>query len=377
MDGSSTVTSRSCTRRATSAISSAAEVRAVELQALPQPLRLHLDVDHAGAARPAAARARPARRPASGCRRSAARRRGQLVVDQDPAVVDDHHPPAEPLDVGQVVGGEQQRHVAARVHRGQERAQPLLAGQVEPDRRLVEHQQLGGVQQRGGDLAAHPLAQRQLPHRGVQEAGQVEQLARTRRAAPRSARPAPGGWRRAGRSSAVSGRSHHSWLRCPNTTPIRRASSRRRRTGSSPHTVARPAVGTSTPVSILIAVDLPAPFGPSRPTASPRRDLQRHVAQRGDPAPAQPGADQEVAAQPVGRDDHRSPFPGSAGRPCRHTSAAAAAPRPPRPAGRSTAAPPAARADRAGRAARAPGSRPRTRRAPRSTSAGAATARRS
>ena len=50
---------------------------------------------------------------------------------------------------------------------------------------------------------------------------------------------------------------------------MRRASARRSRTGSSPHTRARPAVGTSTPVSILIVVDLPAPFGPRKPTASP------------------------------------------------------------------------------------------------------------
>ena len=68
---------------------------------------------------------------------------------------------------------------------------------------------------------------------------------------------------------SCSGRSHQSWLRCPNTTPMRRASARRSRTGSSPHTRARPAVGTSTPVSILIVVDLPAPFGPRKPTASP------------------------------------------------------------------------------------------------------------
>ena len=64
------------------------------------------------------------------------------------------------------------------------------------------------------------------------------------------------------RNDSASGRSHHSWLRWPNTTPIRRASSRRCRTGSSPQTRTRPEVGTRIPVSILMVVDLPAPFAP-------------------------------------------------------------------------------------------------------------------
>ena len=51
-------------------------------------------------------------------------------------------------------------------------------------------------------------------------------------------------------------------VRWPKTTPMRRVSSTRLRDGSIPATEMRPAVGTSTPVSILIVVDLPAPFGP-------------------------------------------------------------------------------------------------------------------
>ena len=59
-----------------------------------------------------------------------------------------------------------------------------------------------------------------------------------------------------------SGRSHHSWLRWPKTTPIRRARSRRRRTGSRPQVRTEPEVGTRMPVSILMVVDFPAPLAP-------------------------------------------------------------------------------------------------------------------
>ena len=59
-----------------------------------------------------------------------------------------------------------------------------------------------------------------------------------------------------------SGRSHHSCDRWPNTTPIRRARSRRFFSGSSPQVRTRPEVGTRIPQSILIVVDLPAPLAP-------------------------------------------------------------------------------------------------------------------
>jgi len=58
------------------------------------------------------------------------------------------------------------------------------------------------------------------------------------------------------------GRSHQSWLRCPKTTPILRAFRSRLSHGTRPATVALPLVGTRMPVSILIVVDFPAPFGP-------------------------------------------------------------------------------------------------------------------
>ncbi len=61
---------------------------------------------------------------------------------------------------------------------------------------------------------------------------------------------------------SMRGRSHHRVVRCPNTTPIRRASRVRSREGSMPATRSRPPLGVRIPVSILMVVDFPAPFGP-------------------------------------------------------------------------------------------------------------------
>src|SRR5579884_739598 len=53
------------------------------------------------------------------------------------------------------------------------------------------------------------------------------------------------------------------------TQPIARRTAAGSRTTSWPATVATPAVGAESVVSILTTVDLPAPFGPSRPKTEP------------------------------------------------------------------------------------------------------------
>ena len=99
------------------------------------------------------------------------------MVDHEQAV-------AEPLDVAQVVCREQHRDAVLAVDLDEEVTHPLLRDDVEADRRLVEKEQLGLVEHRGGQLAAYPLAQRQLPHRRVQERIEVEHLPETRKALP-------------------------------------------------------------------------------------------------------------------------------------------------------------------------------------------------
>ena len=52
----------------------------------------------------------------------------------------------------------------------------MLSDHVQADRRFVQEQHLGRVQQRGGQFHLHPLAQRQLAHRLLQQMADVQQL---------------------------------------------------------------------------------------------------------------------------------------------------------------------------------------------------------
>ena len=68
---------------------------------------------------------------------------------------------------------------------------------------------------------------------------------------------------------SITGRSHHSCVRCPNTTPISRTCSMRFFHGVLPSISHFPESGTSIPEMTLTVVDFPAPFGPMYPTSSP------------------------------------------------------------------------------------------------------------
>ena len=94
----------------------------------------------------------------------------------------------------------------------EERPDRLLRHDVEADGGLVEEQHRRVVQQRGGQLAAHALAERQLAHRRGQERSPMSSsstIAVERRRVV--GRPAPGTRGAAGRTSRAEGRSHHSW----------------------------------------------------------------------------------------------------------------------------------------------------------------------
>ncbi|MNG10389.1 hypothetical protein D3C84_938530 [compost metagenome] len=51
-----------------------------------------------------------------------------------------------------------------------------LGDDVQTDRRLVEEQNVRVVQQRGGQIGSHSLAQRQLAHRRIHELAKLQQL---------------------------------------------------------------------------------------------------------------------------------------------------------------------------------------------------------
>ncbi len=102
------------------------------------------------------------------------------AVPDQLAVVDHEQPVAEPLDVAEVVRGQEHRDALVAVDLDEEVADALLGDDVEPDRRLVEEEQLRAVEHRGGQLAADPLAERQLAHRRLQERVEVEHLPKPR-----------------------------------------------------------------------------------------------------------------------------------------------------------------------------------------------------
>ena len=106
--------------------------------------------------------------PARSCRPG-----GLAVVDQA-AVVDQRDPLGELGDLGHVVRGEQ-HGAAAAVHLvAEELADLLLDHDVHADRRLVEEDDRRVVQQRGGQVAADPLAERELPGPGLPELLELE-----------------------------------------------------------------------------------------------------------------------------------------------------------------------------------------------------------
>lgn len=142
----------------------------------------------------------------------------------------------------------------------QELAEALLGQQVEPDGRLVEEEDGGLVEHARHQLAAHPLAEREVADRDVEQLGGIEQLDQlaSRRVAcrRRSRRWIAASMRRDWRGVS----SNHSCERWPKRVPIRVVRRRRSRYGTRPRTRALPAEGWS--VMILIDFDFPARLGP-------------------------------------------------------------------------------------------------------------------
>ncbi len=73
------------------------------------------------------------------------------------------------------MGGQEDRGAAQPVLLQNELPDLELRHRVQADGGLVQKQDFGSVEQGGGDLAPHPLAQGQHPGRGLQEVTQVQQ----------------------------------------------------------------------------------------------------------------------------------------------------------------------------------------------------------
>ena len=144
---------------------------------------------------------------------------------------------------------------------------------VQAGGRLVQEDQRRPVQQAERDLEPPPLPAGQRLDQPLLQPGQLELAGQQlpRAAAPRARRSGtarPG--RAVPRAPGSSGRCRPSSGRWP---AARSRSSRAPRAGSrsrsAPATVAVPAVGRSSVVSMRSVVVLPAPFGPRKPTISP------------------------------------------------------------------------------------------------------------
>ena len=90
--------------------------------------------------------------------------RAQLVhraAGDQAASVDDRHRFADVLDELELMRGEQHRHAARRLL-AQHACQQIADDRIEPGERLVEHEQVRPVHERGGELHALLIALRQL-----------------------------------------------------------------------------------------------------------------------------------------------------------------------------------------------------------------------
>ena len=182
----------------------------------------------------------------------------------EPAVLDDRHVLAQPLDELELVRGEDDGHAGVRAL-AQHAAHHVDAGRVEAGERLVEHEHLRVVDERDAELDALLVAERERldavagalarPSRSIQRSAA--------RAAPAAGEPV--------QAREVHELVAHAHLRVQAALlrHVAEARARARRRSARPFQRTRPASGASTPSTIRIAVVLPAPLGPTKPSIRP------------------------------------------------------------------------------------------------------------
>ena len=100
----------------------------------------------------------------------------QRSVIDERAFVEHQHPLAELLNVCEVVGGQDDRGLMLPADGANELANGVLALDVKTDRRLVQVDDAGTVQEGRRQLAAHALAEAQGPHRLAHELVQPKKV---------------------------------------------------------------------------------------------------------------------------------------------------------------------------------------------------------
>ena len=96
----------------------------------------------------------------------------QTSIERNLAVIDHHDPAGQLLQLGHVVAGHHHGHALLAVQVLDEAEDRALCQHVQPERRLVQKQDLRLVQQRQPQLGAHLLAQAQLARQAVEELAQ-------------------------------------------------------------------------------------------------------------------------------------------------------------------------------------------------------------
>ena len=218
-------------------------------------------------------------------------------------VVDDPDPVAQALGLLHVVGRVEDRHALAR--RGARRLEDRVAAlRVDADRRLVEDQQPGPVEQRRSPMFSRRFMPPRVGLRAILRPGPSGPTrSRTSSTRPRGAAP-PSPYSRpknARFSRAGQVRVEGELLRHVADAPPwpRRAPT----SSGRPSTVTCRASGVSSPQTIEIVVVLPAPFGPSRPYVSPSRISKETpwTASRSPIPLAQVDGREDHGAHPAGR----------------------------------------------------------------------------
>ena len=167
------------------------------------------------------------------------------------------------LDVAQDVAREEDRLAALLLE--DEVAHLFAPDRIEPAHRLVEDEELRIVHERGGEAGALEHALREAAHRAIDRVGDPDALER-RLDPAREVRPA---------KAVEAPAERHELARREVRVDVRVL----RQEADAAHRLGRgdrlaeerraPAVGAMSPVSILIVVVLPAPFGPRKPKISP------------------------------------------------------------------------------------------------------------
>ena len=241
-----------------------AEAFATVIVARPSPCWTRRTKGSARSGRLVESRGRGPREVAAGRCLSASRR---TLLD-DATLVDDGDAVAHPLGLFHVVRGQDDgRALAARPS---PRCTPddLAALRIEPERRLVEEQHPGLVQQAAHQLEAPLHPARVRPHERVGARGEVDQLEQLVDA-PLALRARHAVELRAQLEVLAAGEDGVEGRLLEDDADRSGAPCRARRVTEWPSTSAVPDVGLTMVVSMPTVVVLPAPFGPSRPKISP------------------------------------------------------------------------------------------------------------